>query len=130
MPTPAEREYACRAGTITSRYYGHTTELLGRYAWYWENSRDHAWPGGGLIPNDLGLFDMLGNGAEYAHQENRSFYDPDDSVELLHINNQTYHALVGETFRDRREDIRSAAKHYVQSRFQNIDTGFRLSRTY
>ena len=128
MPTAAEWEYACRAGTTTSRYYGHTTDLLGRYAWYFENSRDHAWPGGGLIPNDLGLFDMLGNGAEYAQQ--KILQEHDDNVALEDINNQTYHSLVGSSFRDRREDVRSARNYYVQSRFNNVDTGFRLSKTY
>ena len=61
LPTEAEWEYACRAGVVTSRYYGTSVELLGQYAWYVENSRNRAWPCGQVKPNDLGLFDMLGN---------------------------------------------------------------------
>jgi formylglycine-generating enzyme required for sulfatase activity len=65
LPTEAEWEYACRAGTVTSRYYGHTIELLEAYARYAANSKEHAWSCGSLFSNDLGLFDMLGNQYEW-----------------------------------------------------------------
>src|SRR5207302_665743 len=65
LPTEAEWEYACRAGTITSRYYGEADELLGSYVRFGENSGQKLWPVGGLKPNALGLFDMLGNALEW-----------------------------------------------------------------
>jgi serine/threonine protein kinase len=61
LPTEAEWEYACRAGAVTSRYYGHSIDLLGAHARYQANSKEHAWTCGSLLSNDLGLFDMLGN---------------------------------------------------------------------
>jgi serine/threonine protein kinase/formylglycine-generating enzyme required for sulfatase activity len=61
LPTEAEWEYASRAGAVTSRYYGQTDELLGKYAWHLQNASERAWPVGSLKPNDLGLFDMHGN---------------------------------------------------------------------
>src|SRR5207248_8404445 len=61
LPTEAEWEYACRAGAVTSRYFGESEELLGHYGWFVENARDHSWPVGEKKPNDLGLFDMYGN---------------------------------------------------------------------
>ena len=67
LPTEAEWEYACRAGTTTGRYYGFAPELLGNYARYQANSDEHAWPSGGLLPNDLGLFDTLGKAYEWCH---------------------------------------------------------------
>jgi serine/threonine protein kinase/formylglycine-generating enzyme required for sulfatase activity len=59
--TDAEWEYACRAGAVTSRFYGSSEELLGRYAWYGANSQVRTHPVGSLRPNDFGLFDMHGN---------------------------------------------------------------------
>jgi eukaryotic-like serine/threonine-protein kinase len=64
LPTQAEWEFACRAGTVTSRYFGSSDQLLAHFARYAANSQNHVWPVGTLEPNDLGLFDMLGNASE------------------------------------------------------------------
>ena len=61
LPTEAEIEFATRAGSVTSRYYGETEELLPKYGWYNKNGRDRSWPVGSKKPNDLGLFDVNGN---------------------------------------------------------------------
>jgi eukaryotic-like serine/threonine-protein kinase len=67
LPTEAEWEYLCRAGTRTSRPFGESQELLPRYAWTWLNSQGRSMPVGLLLPNDLGLFDVLGNQWEWCH---------------------------------------------------------------
>ena len=72
LPTEAEWEYACRAGAVTSRYYGHSIDLLDAYAWYQANSKEHAWTCGSLFPNDLGLFDMLGNEFEWCQDSSNA----------------------------------------------------------
>ncbi|MBL8819110.1 MAG: protein kinase [Planctomyces sp.] len=66
MPTEAEWEYVCRAGTTTPRFFGHCIELMPQYVWYAENSNEQALiiPGT-LKPNDLGLFDIFGNVLEW-----------------------------------------------------------------
>jgi formylglycine-generating enzyme required for sulfatase activity len=59
----------CRAGTTTSRYYGDSVELLPHYAWTWLNSGSRVMPPGRLLPNEIGLFDVLGNASEWCHDE-------------------------------------------------------------
>jgi formylglycine-generating enzyme required for sulfatase activity len=76
LPTEAEWEFACRAGAVTSRYYGETDELLGHYAWYTKNSQDKGMlVGGSLKPNDLGLFDLYGSAQEWC--QDGIFYYPE-----------------------------------------------------
>ncbi len=65
LPTEAEWEFACRAGAVTARHYGRGEELLPRYVWFDKISEDRAWPVGRLRPNELGLFDGLGNANEW-----------------------------------------------------------------
>lgn len=62
LPTEAEWEYAARAGTTTGRHFGDGDEDLAKYAWFDGNTkRERAYPVGQLLPNQWGLFDMLGN---------------------------------------------------------------------
>ncbi len=61
LPTEAEWEFASRAGATSARHFGDDEELLGRYAWWQRNASNRAWPVGRLKPNELGLFDILGN---------------------------------------------------------------------
>jgi serine/threonine protein kinase len=64
VPTDREFAFACRAGTETTRYYGDSLELLREYAWFDRGKGMRTQPIGRLLPNDLGLFDTLGNAAE------------------------------------------------------------------
>jgi formylglycine-generating enzyme required for sulfatase activity len=74
MPTEAEWEVACRAGAQTDWSCGDAdAELVGQYAWWYGNSLasgvSRSAPVGTLKPNDLGLFDMLGNVGEWCQDQ-------------------------------------------------------------
>jgi formylglycine-generating enzyme required for sulfatase activity len=78
LPAEAEWEYACRAGTAGSFYFGDDASILDDYAWYEVNSRERSHKVGQKKPNSWGLFDMHGNVAEWVLDE----YSEDGYEEL------------------------------------------------
>lgn len=75
LPTEAEWEWACRAGTTTPYFFGTDESKLGDYAWYDDNSDDLAQKVGQKKPNPWGLYDVYGNVSEWClDQYQKDFY--------------------------------------------------------
>jgi formylglycine-generating enzyme required for sulfatase activity len=141
LATEAEWEYACRYGAESSRYYGSSEELLPRYAWYLDNSRDRVrktrsrtWPVGQKRPNDLGLFDMHGNLFTWLQDVSDAYPDETlniDKEDLSPIEDDQSRVLRGGSFDDRPVYVRSAFRHYLRPESRNLNfVGLRVARTY
>jgi len=78
LPTEAQWEYACRAGTETPRYHSDVNAI----AWYKENSKKRLQHVGQKLPNAWGLYDMLGNVSEWCHDGRRK-YTADAAVDPM-----------------------------------------------
>ena len=118
----------------TSRYYGETEELLGKYAWYTKNSGDRSMlEVGSLKPNDLGLFDMLGNAFQWC--EDRAEYytageDKEDIKDIKDINKDNSRVLRGGSFNDPASNVRSANRLTDVPTDRVSNYGFRPARTF
>ncbi|MDP6544667.1 MAG: SUMF1/EgtB/PvdO family nonheme iron enzyme [Phycisphaerae bacterium] len=103
MPTEAEWEYACRAGTTTRFCSGNDEKTLGSYAWYKDNGGNASHPVARKKPNKWGLYDMHGNVSEWCPRK-----------------------LRGGGWGSRPDQIRSAYRRDAQSHWRAANMGFRV----
>ena len=135
LPTEAEWEYACRANTITSRYYGDAEQLLGEYAWYLQASDYRTWRVASLKPNGFGLFDMLGNVKEWCQEANVDYRQSlgsvsEDVEDTKPLTDSGRRSLRGGSFGVRSPEVRSAYRGFNRALNQYNNAGFRIVRTY
>ena len=82
LPTEAEWEYACRAGSPSKYFFGDNENELEKHAWYNKNSNAAYHKAGQLKPNAFGLYDMLGNVAEWVIDQ----YDENYFIKMKEVN--------------------------------------------
>jgi len=139
LPTEAEWEYACRAGTTTAYSFGDDESQLREYAWFRENSGfredsgHKAHPVGQKKPNAWGLFDMHGNVYElcqdwYGYYSSHAVTDPSGPQKAGY---RAGRVLRGGKFDHRARGVRSASRnYYAPLNVHSKSVGFRVARTY
>jgi formylglycine-generating enzyme required for sulfatase activity len=133
LPTEAEWEYACRAGAVTSHYFGKGDKLLGKYAWYTKYSRDESLlPVGMLKPNDFGCFDMLGNAWQWCEERGSSYLvknDEEDREDIDHVSKDDHRMVRGGSFTYPAWNDRCASRASYPPLTQNNNISFRVAQT-
>ena len=129
LPTEAEWEYACRAGTQTPFHNGSTDDdTLGTLAWYWFNSGGQTHPVGGKLANALGFHDMLGNVFEWTNDWLGS-YSGAAQTNPSGPASGTYRATRGGCWNDFSLWVRSSSRSYGVAPAPTGDrVGFRVAR--
>jgi formylglycine-generating enzyme required for sulfatase activity len=134
LPTEAEWEYACRAGTTTDYYWGENYNNpvgspfnIGDYAWYSGNYTGGIHSVGQKLPNAWGLYDMSGNLYEWCY--NRWESPPSGGSDPVGPGPGSDRVIRGGSFINDANFCRSAYRLYFDSSVCFYHIGFRLVRT-
>ena len=125
LPTEAEWEFACRAGTTTTYYTADAEADLGRAAWCGANSGGKTHPVGQKEPNAFGLHDMHGNVWEWC-QDSYEQYKPEAAVDPQAPPQGDARMLRGGSWDYFTRDCRSACRVAYHPRSQYYAIGFRV----
>lgn len=129
LPTEAEWEYACRAGTQTPFYNGSTDDkALGNLAWYLPNSGGQTRPVGEEAANAFGFHDMLGNVREWVNDWYGS-YSGNAQTDPIGPVSASLRVLRGGSWNVDSNYVRSSSRGAVSPGSTNYALGFRVART-
>ena len=131
LPTEAEWEYACRAGTTTRYSFGDDDALLGKHAWWGKNSGEQPQPVGRLKPNAFRLFDMHGNVWERCADWHADDYYAESPVDdPIGPDSGESHVLRGSwSNHDDPGNFRCAYRHNILPDVHDYAKGFRVVLT-
>ncbi len=134
LPTEAEWEYACRAGSTTRFCFGDSDSILGDYAWYgydyawgYEESGKQTHPVGQMKPNGFGLYDMHGNVWEWCQDwYDGSYYSQNPEVDPQGPSSGQYRVLRGGSWENSPRHCRSAYRNGNTPDSRYSGSGFRV----
>jgi hypothetical protein len=136
LPTAAEWEFACRAGTISRASFGNDPELAHEYGWGATDAVPAIHPVGQLRPNEMGLFDMLGNVSEWIADEPHDYRNHphwgklvSDNLLKLSLPTDAVRWTRGGDYSHALSHLRSAASYDVITTAELSTVGFRIART-
>jgi len=125
LPTEAEWEYACRAGTMTAYFFGDSPSKLGDYAWFDKNSGGRPRPAGQKQPNPWGLYDMSGNVWEWCNDFYKVDYYPEATRQDLRGPNEGQTKVVrGGAWRFSAENCRSGYRYNENPGYADVCFGY------
>jgi len=129
LPTEAQWEYACRAGSTGKYSFGNDASQLGNYGWYEKNSGKTTHPVGGKKPNAWGLYDMHGNVWEWLEDKYHDSYSgaPVDGSAWMSGDSNS-HLLGGGSWFFNDNGLRCAFRYRGGAAGRNDDGGLRFSR--
>ena len=135
LPSEAEWEYACRAGSRTRWSFGDDESVLGDYAWYsasaWDVGEEYAHAVGTKWPNAWGLYDMHGNVYEWVRDwYGADYYDVSPRVDPPGPSSGSYRVGRGGAFDNAARAVRSADRSGFSPGLRGDDVGVRLLRVY
>jgi formylglycine-generating enzyme required for sulfatase activity len=128
LPTEAEWEYACRAGSTSAYSFGAEAEKLREYGWHRGSSGEKAHPVGKLKPNAWGLYDMHGNLLQWCGDYyDAHFYEKTASVDPRGPDRGGRRVLRGGSWNSAAQECRSAQRTADEpSEHRNDRGGFRV----
>ena len=128
LPSEAEWEYACRAGSETLYSFGDTSELLGVFGWFRGNASEQSHPVGQKLPNAWGLYDMHGGIDEFCQDTWHPAYSgaPLDGSAWIDGEDQLHRVLRGGSWYDLGEYCSSPHRNYYEFDTPSEDHGFRI----
>jgi formylglycine-generating enzyme required for sulfatase activity len=127
LPTEAEWEYACRAGSQYEYCFGDDESQLGEYGWYAVNSGWAPHPVGGRKPNAWGLYDMHGNVWEWCRDSKRT-YEKKNVKDPIGAATVESRAIRGGSWSNHAGNVRCAYRNQSSPGIQFDYLGFRLVR--
>jgi formylglycine-generating enzyme required for sulfatase activity len=127
LPSEAEWEFACRAGTTSRFWSGDADDDLSRVGWYDKNSDLRLHTVGEKEPNPLGLFDMHGNVWEWVEDDWLGNYSnaPSEGSRSAQVERSAVRVYRGGAFNTNAASCRSASRGYWYPGMRNNNLGFR-----